>query len=178
VKENRFSIEYVLNDEGGFAERASEPGGAVNKGISMLVFREWRRSKGKPDPTLDDLRNLTDEEATEIYSVIADRVRFDNLPDGLDYIMLNTAVMQGVRGSIRLLQEALRLPMTGYWDGDTLAAATSADLATALKVLLLQMRGKMRSPGVAKYGGGWSDRIVRVAQRAEDMAEREERPAS
>jgi lysozyme family protein len=62
VKENRFSIEYVLNDEGGFAERASEPGGAVNKGISMLVFREWRHSKGKPDPTLDDLRNLTDED--------------------------------------------------------------------------------------------------------------------
>src|SRR5690606_3723314 len=45
----------------------NDPGGATNKGITIGTFTRWRTSRGLPAPTVDDLRNLTDAEANQIY---------------------------------------------------------------------------------------------------------------
>jgi hypothetical protein len=102
------ALSFVLNDEGGFRIGSNEPGGACNKGVSFLVFSSWRQFNGKPVPTINDLKKLTSGEAIAIYtSEFAKPIGFDELATGLDYAMLNTAVMQGVTGSIRILQTVL-----------------------------------------------------------------------
>jgi len=150
VKKNlATALGFVLNDEGGFAIRDAEPGGAVNKGVSFLVFTEWRKRNGQPPPQFDDLRDITTEEAMAIYETLyAKPIGFDDLPAGLDYAMLNAAVMEGVNGAKKLLDRSGPDPMM---------------------LLLAQAAKKMRSKSVTKFGGGWGDRLLRVANRVGEM---------
>lgn len=144
------ALSYILMDEGGFAARAEEPGGAVNKGVSLLVFKEWRARLGLAEPTVDDLRELTDEEAGEIFAArYAEPIGFDRLPAGMDYALLNTAVMEGVRGA-RLL----------YLD---------KGVSSPLELILHHMNKKLHAPSRDKFGPGWGDRLVRVAERTKRM---------
>jgi lysozyme family protein len=90
-------MDFVYKDEGGFAIRALEPGGAVNMGISFARFEAWRKLK---DPhkivTFDDLRAMTREEATEIYAqFFFVPAHFDILPGGVDYSVLDPFINGG-----------------------------------------------------------------------------------
>jgi hypothetical protein len=58
---------FVKKWEGGWADDPADPGGATNKGITLGTFTHWREVHGQPAPTRDDLRNLTDAEADDIY---------------------------------------------------------------------------------------------------------------
>lgn len=61
------SIEFVRRWEGGWADNPNDVGGATNKGITIGTYTRWREAHGQPAPTKDDLRNLTDAEANQIY---------------------------------------------------------------------------------------------------------------
>jgi lysozyme family protein len=169
----------MLNDEGGFSLRppnpdgtGGEPGGSVNKGISMLVFEEWRKKHGKPPPTIDDLRNLTTDEAKEIYTDRWNQLQGDDLPSGLDYALFDASTMIGIVGARALLQtivEPLR-PPSGHYDQDTWIAIRSGNVQiTAIRVLLALSLKKLRSKSAGKYGTGWADRIKRVEGRTLEM---------
>ncbi len=168
------SVELVLMDEGGFAERAAEPGGAVNKGISLLVFQEWRK-KQNPHSFLagiDDLRAMSTIEAMAIYGEkYATPMRFNSHPIGLDYLLLDTAVMEGVRGAIMLLQQAIGIPTSGTWDTATLEALSLQPDArsTMLKLTCERLNKKLHGAHVADYGAGQGNRIMRSKDRALEM---------
>jgi lysozyme family protein len=166
------SLKFIAMDEGGFAERPSEPGGAVNKGVSLLVFQEWRQKQGMFAPAVADLKELTDEEAGEIFTKkYASPTHFDEMPAGLDYALLNAAVMEGVRGGMTLLQKALGIPIiTGRFDGATWDALRGKDTWDVTSFLLMHhLNKKLHTPGCAKFGSGWGTRILRVANRAKEM---------
>jgi lysozyme family protein len=166
------SLTYVFNDEGGFAERPEEPGGSCNMGISLVALDRWRKSQGRGRPGIEDVKALTREEATEIYTAhYAAPVRFDDLPAGLDYIMLNTAVMQGVTGAIQLLQTALGMATPlGRYDDTTWEALRASDVGeVAREVLILQAHNKLCQPSASKFGRGWGDRILRVMARSKPL---------
>ncbi len=168
----QLALDWTRSNEGGFAIREDEPGGSVNRGVSMLVFREYRGKHGLPEPTLDDLRALTDDTASVIYEEkYAKPIHFDELPSGLDFALLDVAVMEGVRGSLLLLQQALDLrTVSGMWDVQTWGAVTTCDVpATIAKLTVLQMNKKMHSISVDKFGKGWGDRIVRRYNRAREL---------
>lgn len=64
----RFSeaIPIILKHEGGFVNHPSDPGGATNRGITFKLFKRYAVSLGL-NPTVEDLKNLTEEQAEEIY---------------------------------------------------------------------------------------------------------------
>lgn len=168
----KLALDWTRSNEGGFALRADEPGGSVNRGVSMLVFREYRSKHGLLEPTVNDLRALTDEQATVIFEEkYAKPIHFDELPSGLDFALLDISVMEGVRGSLLLLQQALDLKtVSGMWDVQTSGAVSTCDVpATIAKLTILQMNRKMHSPSVSKFGRGWGDRIVRRYNRAREL---------
>lgn len=89
-------MDFVYIDEGGFAVRAIEPGGAVNMGISFERFEAWRALKGQHGVTHDDLKNMTRPEATEIYArFFFIPAHFDDLPSGVDYAVLDPWINGG-----------------------------------------------------------------------------------
>ncbi len=111
MKANREPVlAEILHTEAGYAERTEEGGGAVNRGITFAKFQAVRGLKGQT-VTWEDLKNMTKEEAIDIYTTeYLMPIRFDDLPSGVDYCMLDAAVNNGVTGSIKILQEALGFP--------------------------------------------------------------------
>ena len=57
----------LLRYEGGFVDNPDDPGGATNKGITLETFRAYARPLLGIAPTLDNLRNMTDQQAEKIY---------------------------------------------------------------------------------------------------------------
>jgi lysozyme family protein len=111
------AIAFVLKDEGGYDERDTEGGGAVNMGVTFAVFKAWRITNKKPEPTFADLKAMDVDEAKKIYAAqYAKGIWFDDLPAGVDYVSLDAAVNGGVTGSIKVMQAALGLkPVDGHF---------------------------------------------------------------
>lgn len=60
-------LAYVLRWEGGFANDANDVGGPTNKGITLSTYTRWRAEHGQPQPTVEELRAITDQEVERIY---------------------------------------------------------------------------------------------------------------
>lgn len=60
-------MKFVSRWEGGFVNNPVDPGGATNMGITIGTLSAWRQAHGLPAATVDDVRNLTREEADAIY---------------------------------------------------------------------------------------------------------------
>ena len=94
-------ISLILGEEGGIANHRKDPGGLTKYGISQ-----------RSDPTLN-IAALTLDDAKAIYRRdYWTPIRGDELPSGLDLLMLDCAINQGVVTAIQLLQQASASRMT------------------------------------------------------------------
>lgn len=149
------SLAYVLLSEGGFAERATEPGGSVNLGISQQTLATWRARRDGPVPTVDDIRNLSKGEATAIYEALyATPIHFDDLPAGVDYCALDAAVNEGVGWATRIMR----------------ACPLSVAPDVIDYVCDLRLAGKRKRAEWPRFGRGWTNRIESVRKHAKEMA--------
>lgn len=57
---------FILKWEGGFVNDPADLGGATNMGVTIGTYKEYCKKKGKPEPTVEDLKNLSCEEWTDI----------------------------------------------------------------------------------------------------------------
>ena len=179
------AITFILHDEGGYAERENEPGGAGKYGISFTLFKEmWAKDKNLGVPTFKDLKAIDETEAKRLYKTyIFPEISFDEMPSGVDYVMVNLRTMQGPTGAKKILQESLGLPITGKFDDaiwDVIHKSDPYKLVAGL--LLLQAKMKMNDPRVGPwkdskgkdekgFGPGWGNRIWRVWNRATGLME-------
>lgn len=121
----------ILEREGGWRDEVRRPNGtidpATNKGITFPTLIAWRQNRGLPPPTLADLRDLTDDEAAEIYR--EEYVRHpgftsENIPfEPLRVQMIDFGVNSGPERAIRWLQRVLRFApedVTGRLDVTTI----------------------------------------------------------
>lgn len=60
----------LLRYEGGFVNDSQDPGGATNLGITFSVYKKYSLSLLGEDPTFENLRALTKEQAMKIYKVL------------------------------------------------------------------------------------------------------------
>lgn len=98
---------HIRKWEGGYVDDPNDPGGATNKGVTIGTFTRWRESRGLPTPTKDDLRNLTDAEATQIYRDwywLASGA--DKLAWPLALVQMDTAVNAGVGRANEMLDKS------------------------------------------------------------------------
>ena len=58
------SLKHLLPHEGGWSDHPADPGGATMKGVTLEVFREFKRN---PHITKEELRNISDEDLATIY---------------------------------------------------------------------------------------------------------------
>ena len=89
-------IEVVLEHEGGYVNDPKDPGGETNFGIAK---------RSNPDV---DIKNLTEEEAKEIYKRdYWDKNNIDDLPDDLKHILFDMCVNMGRGTAVKVLQRAI-----------------------------------------------------------------------
>jgi lysozyme family protein len=77
----------LLRFEGGFVDDPADPGGATNKGITLSTFSRYAKPLLGIQPTLSNLRALSDVQAAKIYKLefwdrlLADEIAFQPLAE-------------------------------------------------------------------------------------------------
>lgn len=158
----------LLKHEGGFVNDPADPGGATNKGVTIATFRLYAKPLLGVEPTLENLRALTDEQAGKIYkkqywdAIGGDAIRNQSLAN----IVFDFQVNAGNR-SAKLLQSVLNdlgaspaLSVDGVVGKGTLAAVNAA---TSAEVFARFKQGRKdyytslatRNPALARFLKGW-----------------------
>jgi lysozyme family protein len=169
----------LLKHEGGFVDDPDDPGGATNKGVTMGTFQQCAKRLLGIQPTLANLRALSDSQAGTIYKALYwDKVHGDQIAlQPLANIVFDFQVNAGANAS-RLLQTVLnaqgaqpQLVVDGAIGAGTLAALKQAN-ATAVYAAYKQGRRDYytnlvkKNPKLAKFLKGWLARVDSFADIA------------
>lgn len=149
-------IHYILDEEGGYVNDPRDPGGETNWGISKRAY-----------PSLD-IKNLKPEKAIEIYRRdYWDPVRGDDLPKGVDLLVLDCAVNQGVGVAARILQTACGAVADGKVGPKTLERIRSVAHDTLLsRIASLRALRYTETNNFDRFGKGWMNRLMTQLVRA------------
>ncbi|WP_136617080.1 MULTISPECIES: glycoside hydrolase family 108 protein [Mesorhizobium] len=166
VTRERASLDRLLVHEGGYVNHPRDPGGPTNKGVTQRVYDAYRKGKGQAPRSV---KGITMPEVYEIYDrQYWDAVKGDQLPDGVDYVVLDGAANSGVSQSIKWLQRALGPLYKGRVDGvmglSTLEALKGVNNHDALidRICDLRMNFLRNLNTWAVFGKGWASRVVEV----------------
>jgi len=101
-------LPMLLRFEGGFVDDPDDPGGATNKGITLRTFNGCAQRLLGIEPTLDNLKHLTNEQAGIIYKALYwDKIKADEFTlQELANIVCDFYVNAGTI-AIKLLQRVL-----------------------------------------------------------------------
>lgn len=162
----------LLKYEGGFVNDPVDPGGATNKGVTMETFRSCAKQYLDIEPTLENLKALTDAQAGKIYKPLYwDKIRGDDIESqDLASIVFDFQVNAGASAS-KLLQKVLNdlgakppLAVDGAIGPGTMAALKSAD---PVEVYRRYKQGRIdyyedlvaKRPALGKFLKGWLSRV-------------------
>lgn len=146
-------LDWIIRAEGGLSTDTADRGGLTKFGISQSAY---------PDV---DIAALTEADARAIYE--RDYwmpCRCANLPAPLDLVVLDSAVLMGVKASIQQLQRALHVKTDGVSGPKTLAAARANGLASIHLLLTERMLYLAKTPTWKNHGRGWTLRTFALAQ--------------
>ena len=159
------AVADVLKHEGGYVNHPSDPGGATNYGIS---FRFYKRIK--PGATVEDIKNLTKEDAKQIYyDHWWVRYGYQKLPYSVGKRVFSFAVNMPTKQAHILLQRAIRaatgeaLLEDGIIGPKTIAAAKDANQDKLVSALKSEAAGYYRGlvnkrPSMSVFLKGWLNR--------------------
>lgn len=167
-------MDWVFIHEGGYAERDSEPGGAVNMGISFTAFKDWwQKTQHHIEPSFAELKALTRAEAEEIYKAwFFAPIAFDTMPSGVDYALVDIAVNSGVGGALRAVSRQLKFPLTGKMTPQLSWALRMRDTNVTIDAICDARLALMRSSKKwARFEKNWTARVDKVRERAHAMVQ-------
>lgn len=169
-------MKLVLISEGGYVNDPDDPGGATNRGVIQATYDGYRKRKGLK---LQSVKKITDAEVYEIYDrQYWDAVKGDDLPYGLDYVLMDGGVNSGPTQSVKWLQRALAPYYKGSIDGQignqTIAAIHDHPNVKQLINAVLDRRLNFLEnlKTWKKFGKGWKSRISAVRAASLKMFDR------
>ncbi len=160
-------LALVLKHEGGWVNDPHDPGGETNMGVTKKTWEDW---VGHPVPP-GSLKTLTVADVAPVYRKnYWDKVRGDDLPDGVDYAVFDYAVNSGVTRASRQLQACARVEADGIIGMKTLAAVKAADPVALIKCICDNRLAFLKSlPTWNRFGKGWGNRVADVSKTAQQM---------
>lgn len=164
------SLKLVLVHEGGFSNHPADPGGATMKGVTQRVYDGWRKRAGRP---VQSVRHISNAELIIIYrELYADKIRFDDLPAGVDYCVFDGAVNSGPAQAVKWLQRAIGgIVVDGVLGPATLAAVQDTPALALISKMCDQRRRFLRAlKTYAVFRTGWERRVHEVEAAARVMA--------
>jgi len=152
------AFDELLRHEGGYSDRAADPGGKTRYGVTEAVARA--------NGYTGDMRELPLDVARRIYrAAYWDVVRADELPDAVRYAVFDGAVNSGVRQSVRWLQRAVDATDDGILGPATLRAVQRQEPEVLLRRLLAQRLNFMAAlPTWPSFGRGWARRVAALME--------------
>jgi lysozyme family protein len=156
------ALAAVLKYEGGKDDDPRDPGGRTNQGVIQRVYSAWRIRKGLQPR---DVFLMTDDERDAIYyQNYAVKVRFDELPPGVDMVVFDGGVNSGPSQSIKWVQRALGLNADGVLGDVTMQRIQDHPNHDALIADVIKRRRTfLRALKPYKtFGKGWEARIANL----------------
>lgn len=153
------AMKVYLKFEGGKDDDPIDPGGRTNQGVIQREFSAWLRKNGKPNR---DVFTMTDDERDTIYwENYGAKVRFDELPPGVDIVIGDGAINSGVAQSVKWVQRALGLTADGILGSVTLQRIIDHPDHDRLVADILALREKfLRALKTFwHFGKGWMSRV-------------------
>ena len=107
-------FERTIEHEGGFVNDPDDKGGATNFGITQETYSEFKERK----VTVDEVENMTIEDAKEFYLDFFNKLGVNNVPKSLHRGYSDAAVNLGRGGATKVMQMACNTKlMAGDSDG-------------------------------------------------------------
>lgn len=160
----RACLEQIWPFEGGYVDHPQDPGGATNIGITFDTLRRWR---GRAI-TKADVRNLTKQEAAEIYEQRYWRpLNGERLRTGVDLAVLDFGINSGVSRAAKYTQAIAGVAQDGRIGPITLAALDKIPSREFIKTLCARRLSFVQSLAIWNtFGKGWSRRIAHMEATA------------
>jgi lysozyme family protein len=162
------AFKMVLKHEGGYVNNPKDPGGMTNLGVTKKVWEEYVGHE--VDEAI--MRGLTPDMVQPLYKKnYWDRIKGDQLPDGVDYAAYDLAVNSGVGRAAKYLQQIAGVPADGVIGPKSLEAIKSCPAEEVVDALCdMRLEFLKRLPTWTTFGKGWERRVVEVKQKASTMA--------
>jgi lysozyme family protein len=170
MKENFDSaLEAILHHEGGYVNHPADPGGMTNLGVTKRVWEEWVGHE------VDEktMRALTPEIVGPMYKAkYWDKIKGDDLPAGVDYIVFDAAINSGPGRAAKWLQQTVGAIPDGMIGPGTLgkvAAMPADDIVEKYQQTRLEFLRSLSTWNT--FGKGWGRRVQEVQVTAAKMTE-------
>jgi lysozyme family protein len=162
------AFQMVLKHEGGYVNNPKDPGGMTNLGVTKKVWEEYVGHE--VDEAI--MRGLTPDMVQPLYKKnYWDRIKGDQLPDGVDYAAYDLAVNSGVGRAAKYLQQIAGVPADGMIGPKSIEAIKACPAEEVVDALCdMRLEFLKRLPTWTTFGKGWERRVVEVKQKASTMA--------
>jgi lysozyme family protein len=161
------ALKAILHHEGGFVNHPSDPGGMTNLGVTKKVWEEWVGHE------VDEkaMRALTPEMVGPMYKAkYWDKIKGDDLPDGVDYAVFDAAVNSGPGRAAKWLQACVGVEQDGGIGPKTLTAVAKHNPAVLVEdYAKRRLSFLMDLPHWGTFGKGWGRRVAEVQNTASSM---------
>jgi len=163
-------LDFVLRYEGGYVNHPNDPGGPTNMGITQKTLSAWRGVQ----VSAGQVKALGKPEAAMIYKKqYWTPVRGDELPLGVDLVMLDYAVNSGASRAIKALQKILGVKVDGQFGLITLDAAKNKEPRTLCREIIDERAAFLRRLSTfSTFGKGWMARLSALRKVSNQMIQR------
>lgn len=162
------ALKAILHHEGGYVNHPADPGGMTNLGVTKRVWEEWVGHE------VDEktMRNLTPEIVGPMYKAkYWDKIKGDDLPTGVDYVVFDAAVNSGLGRAAKWLQACVGVEPDGGIGPKTLAAVNAFDANQLIEdYAKRRLSFLMDLKTWDTFGKGWGRRVAEVQKTGLDMA--------
>lgn len=159
-----------LRFEGGKVDDRRDPGGRTNQGVTQRVYSGYRSKMNLP---VRDVYLMEPSERDQIYmEQYGWKIAFDQLPAGVDLVVLDGAINSGVSQSVKWVQRCLGLTADGVMGDVTLGAISNHPdhdrlIADIIQRRLAFLKALRHWP---TYKNGWTSRLNQVRAKAQAWA--------
>lgn len=151
------ALAAVLHHEGGYVHHKDDPGGMTNLGCTKTTWEKWC---GHPVDEAD-MRALTQADVAPLYKdKYWDKVKADELPAGVDYVVFDTAINSGPGRAAKFLQEAIGTAPDGAIGPLTLRAVAAMPATDVINTFQDRRLAYLQTlPTWSTFGRGWGRRV-------------------
>ena len=163
------ALEVILHHEGGYVNQPKDPGGETNLGVTKRVYEDFGGEK--------EMKDLTKEDVEPIYKKnYWDRVKGDDLPEGLDLCIFDFAVNAGPGRAAKFIQRLVKTTVDGGIGPNTLKCINDHvehyGVATTIDQYQSERQNYYESlSNFETFGRGWTRRVNEVTEKAKEWTQ-------
>jgi len=165
------SFARIIKSEGGYVNDPSDRGGETNLGVTIGAWGAYLNRAIQPG----EMNLLTQDTVRPFYrSMYWDKVKGDDLPVGVDYVVFDFAVNAGPVRAAKFLQQAAGAVADGDIGPGTMALVAKMPPSELLQEFARQKEAfynslAKKNPTQQKFLKGWLSRVSHVQKAASSM---------